>query len=85
MRQDTVSATDPEAWIDQTFDVPAVRNGGIFRTSLKAVETGPGMARFKEELDRRKFRALQNKGHIMVFCNTDPVEIIASGPGSARA
>jgi hypothetical protein len=72
---------DPELWIEQTFDCPAVRNGGLFRTSLKAVESGVGMARFKAELRRRKYRALENNGHIVVFCNTLPVEIISSGPG----
>ncbi|GAB5445944.1 hypothetical protein [Gymnodinialimonas sp.] len=81
MKQDRVFSDDPEAWIEQTFDVPAVRNGGLFRTSLQAVEAGVGMARFKQELNRRKFRALENNGHIIVFCNTKPVEILASGPG----
>ena len=85
MRHDEISSTDPEAWIEQTFDVPAVRNGGILRTSLRAVDAGAGMARFKAELEQRKYRALENNGHIIVFCNTLPVEIIASGPGGGQA
>ncbi|OAN75486.1 hypothetical protein A8B78_15840 [Jannaschia sp. EhC01] len=83
MKQDAILSNDPEAWIDQTFDVPAVRNGGILRTSLKAVEAGAGMARFKAEVNRRQFRALENNGHIIVFCNLKAVEILASGPGNA--
>lgn len=84
MRDDAIPSDDPQAWIDQTFDCPAVRKGGLFRTSLKAVGLGAGMARFKEELQRRNFRALENNGHIVVFCNTEPVEILASGgkPGN---
>lgn len=81
MKQDTILATDPEAWISQLFDVPAVRKGGLFRTTLKAVEAGCGMTRFKAELNRRNFRALENNGHIIIFCNLKPVEILASGPG----
>lgn len=81
MQTTSPNPQDPELWIEQTFDCPAVRNGGLFRTSLKAVESGVGMARFKAELRRRKYRALENNGHIVVFCNTLPVEIISSGPG----
>lgn len=85
MKQDAIFPTDPEAWIEQTFDVPAVRNGGLIRTSRSAVDAGVGMARFKQELIRRGFRALENNGHIIVFCNTLPVEILASGPGGGAA
>lgn len=84
MKHDPISPPDPEAWIDQTFDNPGVRNGGIFRTSVKAVETGIGMARFIEEMNRRNYRALENAGHIMVICNAKPVAILASGKGSGR-
>lgn len=76
MKRDAVKSTDPTAWIEQTFDVPGVRNGGIFRTSVKAVETGIGMDRFIEEIARRQFRALENRGHIVVFCNREPVVIL---------
>lgn len=73
---------DPsDTWIEQTFDCPGVHNGGMFRISVKAVRRGAGMERFKQELDRRKFRALENDGNIIVFCNTLPVAILASGPG----
>lgn len=70
-------SADPVAWIEQTFDNPGVRNGGIFRTSVKAVETGIGMDRFIAEVQRRNFRALENRGHIVVFCNRDPVAILS--------
>ncbi len=81
MKHDAISPADPDFWIEQTFDNPGVRNGGIFRTSVKAVETGIGMDRFVEEMDRRNFRALENAGHIVVFCNAKPVAILASGRG----
>lgn len=84
MKQDRIIAADPEAWIEQTFDCPGVRNGGVFRTTRRAVDAGAGMARFTQELRRRNFRALENKGHIVVFCNAKPVEIIVAGPGNRR-
>lgn len=76
MKHDAATPTDPAAWIEQTFDVPAVRNGGIFRTSVRAVETSIGMDRFIEEITRRQYRALENRGHIVVFCNREPVAIL---------
>lgn len=85
MKHDAISPADPDAWIEQTFDNPGVRNGGIFRTSVKAVETGIGMARFIDEMNRRNYRALENAGHIVVFCNAKPVKILASGWGSGGA
>lgn len=85
MKREKPPPADPEAWIEQTFDCPGVRNGGLFRTSVRAVETGIGMDRFKREVTRRSYRALENNGHIVVFCNTSPVEILVSGPGSAQA
>lgn len=84
MKHDAISPADPEAWIEQAFDNPGVRNGGIFRTSVKAVETGIGMERFVEEMNRRNYRALENAGHIVVICNAQPVAILASGAGSGR-
>ncbi|WP_341861516.1 N-(5'-phosphoribosyl)anthranilate isomerase [Gymnodinialimonas sp. 57CJ19] len=81
MTANTPTGDPSETWIEQTFDCPGVHNGGLFRISVKAVKRGAGMERFKQELDRRKFRALENDGNIVVFCNTLPVAILASGPG----
>jgi hypothetical protein len=76
MKDHSQITADHAAWIEQTFDNPGVRNGGIFRTSVKAVETGIGMDRFVAEVQRRRFRALENRGHIVVFCNMEPVAIL---------
>lgn len=84
MKHEPIPPADPAAWIEQAFDNPGVRNGGIFRTSVKAVETGIGMERFIEEVARRRYRALENAGHIIVFCNTQPVAILAPRQAPAR-
>ncbi|HID67779.1 MAG TPA: N-(5'-phosphoribosyl)anthranilate isomerase [Roseibacterium sp.] len=81
MKHDAIPPSDPDAWIEQAFDNPGVRNGGIFRTSVQAVETGVGMERFISEVQRRQFRALENAGHIVVFCNQMPVAILSSTSG----
>ncbi|UWQ94079.1 hypothetical protein K3728_10010 [Rhodobacteraceae bacterium M385] len=84
MTASTPTRDPSETWIEQTFDCPGVHSGGMFRISVKAVRRGAGMDRFKKELDRRKFRALENDGNIVVFCNTLPVAILASGPGRGK-
>ncbi len=76
MTDDRSLSAESAAWIEQTFDKPGVRNGAIFRTSVKAVEAGIGMAGFIAEVQKRRFRALENRGHIVVFCNMDPVAIL---------
>lgn len=79
MKHDAIKPDDPAAWIEQAFDNPGVRNGGIFRTSVQAVETGIGMEMFVKEITRRNYRALENAGHIIVFCNKKPVAILSAG------
>lgn len=79
MTKKDIPATDPEAWIEQAFDNPGVRNRSVFRTSVKAVNTGAGMEMFIREVTERGYRALENAGVIIVFCNRDPVEILSTG------
>jgi len=73
---------DPDAWLAQVFNSAPVRNGGILRSSVQAVRDGPGMDRFVREVHHRGFRALENSGHIIVFCNRKPVEILRPVPGN---
>lgn len=76
MKHDIPISADPDAWLAQLFDCPAVRKGGLFRTTLAVIEAHAGLARFKDEVHRRGFRALENAGHVVVFCNREPVEIL---------
>lgn len=65
-------------WLDQLFGSPATRRGGLLRTTLRDVEQNAGLDRFCREVHARGFRALENAGQIIVFCNRDPVAILRS-------
>jgi hypothetical protein len=66
----------PERWIIQLFSARAVAEGGIVRRSVADVERLVGRPRFLHEVKRRGFRAVENSGQIVVFCNRDDVHIL---------
>lgn len=66
----------PERWIVQLFSARAVAEGGIVRRSAADVERRVGRKRFLQEVQRRGFRAVENAGQIVIFCNTDEVHIL---------
>ena len=66
----------PERWIVQLFSARAVAEGGIVRRSAADVERRVGRKRFLHEVQRRGFRAVENAGQIVIFCNTDEVHIL---------
>lgn len=66
----------PERWIVQLFSARAVAEGGIVRRSAADVERLVGRKRFLQEVQRRGFRAVENAGQIVIFCNTDEVHIL---------
>ena len=66
----------PERWIVQLFSARAVAEGGIVRRSLADVERLVGRERFLSEIRRRGFRAVENAGQIVIFCNREDVRIL---------
>lgn len=66
----------PEAFIADVFGTKLVRNGKVVRRSLRDIERYFGCEAFIEEVYRRGFRAIENSGHIMIFCNQEPVRIL---------
>jgi hypothetical protein len=66
----------PDRWIVQLFSARAVAEGGIVRRKVADVERLVGRARFLHEVNRRGFRVIENSGHFVVFCNSDPVRIV---------
>ncbi len=66
----------PDCWIIQLLSARAVAEGGIVRRSGADVERLVGRQRFLHEVPRRGFRAIENAGQIVVFCNTDDVSIL---------
>ena len=70
------AAITPDRWIVQLFSARAVAEGGIVRRSVADVERLIGRQRFLREVQRRGFRAVENSGQIVIFCNRDDVRIL---------
>jgi len=62
-----------DKWVEQLFYSKAAANGGVVRRKRTDIELIIGWPRFQWELDRRGFRAIENAGQIVIFCNHDPV------------
>jgi hypothetical protein len=70
------AAISPDRWIVQFFSARAVAEGGIARRSVADTERLVGRQRFLSEVQRRGFRAIENAGQIVVFCNREDVRIL---------
>ncbi|QBY02679.1 N-(5'-phosphoribosyl)anthranilate isomerase [Rhodophyticola sp. CCM32] len=66
----------PEAFLADVFQSKAVRDGKVIRRSLRDIERYIGRPAFVAELKRRGFRAVENAGQMIVFCNQEPVRIV---------
>ena len=66
----------PERWVSQIFTARTAAEGGIERRSVADVERLVGRERFLREISRRGFRAVENGGHFIILCNTEPVRIV---------
>jgi len=66
----------PDRWIVQVFSAKAAAEGGIVRRQVGDVERLVGRDRFLWEVRRRGFRAVENAGQFIVFCNREPVQIL---------
>lgn len=72
----SVSPLTPEAWIADLFGSKAARQGAVIRRKSRDIERYAGMDRFKGELRRRGYRAIENSGQMIIFCNQEPVRIV---------
>lgn len=66
----------PEKWIVQVFSAKSVAEGGTVRRKVADVERLIGRERFLHEVRRRGFRAVENAGQFIIFCNREPVYIL---------
>ncbi|MCY1127542.1 N-(5'-phosphoribosyl)anthranilate isomerase [Frigidibacter sp. RF13] len=66
----------PEIWLRQIFAARAATDGGIVRRQVRDVERIVGRARFEAELRHRGYRAVENAGQFVIFCNRAPVRLI---------
>lgn len=53
-------------------------DGAVIRKKARDIERFAGMAQFMAEIDRRGFRAAENAGRIVIFCNRAPLRWLTS-------
>ncbi|MBY0350439.1 N-(5'-phosphoribosyl)anthranilate isomerase [Tabrizicola sp.] len=73
---DLPEVISPERWIVHLFSARSVAEGGTVRRKVSDVERLIGRERFLQEVRRRGFRAVENAGQFIVFCNRDPVYLL---------
>jgi hypothetical protein len=66
----------PEAFLQDVFKSNLVRDGKVIRRAARDVDRYIGRDAFISEVYRRGFRAVENAGQIIIFCNQDPVRIL---------
>lgn len=66
----------PERWIAQIFSAKAVGRAGVIRRSARDIDRLVGRDAFLDEVRLRGFRAVENNGQILVFCNRAPVRVL---------
>ena len=71
---------DPELWLRELFSSQAARDGLVIRRKARDIERFVGWDRFTAELARRGFRAVENSGQIVIFCNRAPIRPIRVPP-----
>ncbi|MGB3408721.1 MAG: N-(5'-phosphoribosyl)anthranilate isomerase [Jannaschia sp.] len=72
----TQTTHTPEKWLAELFNSTPVKRGRILRRPVSEVEEAIGRERFVDEINRRGYRALENAGFFVVFCNRDPIRIV---------
>jgi len=71
------STLSPEVWLADMFASKAVLKGEVIRRKARDIKRFAGMERFMAEIERRGFRAVENSGQIVIFCNRAPVRLLS--------
>lgn len=66
----------PDIWLESVFSARAAAQGGLVRRKTRDIERIIGRDAFLRELDRRGFRAVENAGQTVIFCNREPVRVL---------
>jgi hypothetical protein len=78
------SPLSPEVWLHDLFTSRAVQQGTLIRRKARDVERFAGMDRFLAEIHRRGYRAVENSGQIVIFCNRAPLRWLTPPPISSK-
>ena len=65
---------EPHQWIHSFFTSKSARDGFVVRRKLRDIERFCGMELFLAEVQRRGYRAYENSGQIVVFCNSATIK-----------
>lgn len=67
-----------DQWLRQVFSSGEARKGGVVKRQIRDVERMVGREAFLKEVERRKFQAVENGRHFVVFCNNGPLRRVRS-------
>ena len=65
-----------EDWMREIFHSRAAASGGVVRRQTRDIDRIVGRDRFLAELARRGFRAVENGGQTVIFCNREPIRAL---------
>ncbi|MGB4829065.1 MAG: N-(5'-phosphoribosyl)anthranilate isomerase [Paracoccaceae bacterium] len=65
----------PQEWLRREFDTRAVTDGGTIRRKVADIERIVGCETLMSLMRELGFRAAENVGHFVIFCNADPVPV----------
>ncbi|WP_317849273.1 N-(5'-phosphoribosyl)anthranilate isomerase [Tateyamaria pelophila] len=63
----------PQGYLLDIFSSKAAREGAVIRRKSRDIDRYIGRDVFVSELHRRGYRAVENAGQIIIFCNAEPV------------
>lgn len=67
------SPLSPDLWLSELFASKAARDGAVVRRKLRDIERFVGIEAFRAEIARRGYRAYENAGQVVIFCNRSPI------------
>ncbi len=66
----------PAAWMRHMFAAKSAMDGGVVRRKVRDVERIVGRDAFEAEIRRRGFRAVENAGQYVIFCNRNSMRMV---------
>ena len=70
------SPLQADIWMRDIFRAKQVSVGGVIRRKIRDIEKYAGREVFENELRRRGFHAVENAGHLIIFCNQEPIRLV---------
>lgn len=67
----------PQEWLRQMLSSRVAIDGGVVRRQVSDVERLIGRDRFLATMRSRGYPVIENAGYFVVFCNAEPVVVLA--------